>query len=628
MHWPQCSTAPWEEGLTRETKNEAGDRSLGMDAEITRADMVDGRAQSAPAASLLAKEDWDGYGGEGDYSHANGNTHAVMTAGHGIRDAIYAGQLKGAHETGEIYDCVVVGGGISGLAAAHLYTEKTGKAKRCLVLEDHAIFGGEARRNEFIVDGQRLIANQGSAMFFPPMPLSSTQRFYDSIGFDGRPFEYQQWGGRQPEIPVAQTPYAEGGANSGLFFGPRFGHPEGLWIMDPWNKKLAGAPLPAAVKQELLLARKPNPAFHPPKAHGDAVAQALDKISLEELLMQRNGLSRETIRAYMPTAAGGAGASADEISAYADFAPDLLFPWDDSSGAQMFPGGNTGIARLLVKAMIPAALPGPAGLAAVCAQPVDFTRLDRETQPVRIRLGATVAEVRHEADAVRITYAVDGRLFLLRARSVVMAGGWTTWRTIPDLTEAYRLAYQQFYRMPCLVMNVALRNWRFLAKMGISECQWFEGLSDSFAVRRVAKFGGVPPAISPDQPTVLTMKILFTEPGLPLGQQATRGRLRMLATSYSEYERQIREQFTLMFARAGFDARRDIAGVILNRWGHAYLCAQPGFFFGKDGEPAFRETIRGKPFGKIAFANSDLSGIMDHRASIAESARAVNQLES
>jgi len=82
----------------------------------------------------------------------------------------------------------------------------------------------------------------------------------------------------------------------------------------------------------------------------------------------------------------------------------------------------------------------------------------------------------------------------------------------------------------------------------------------------------------------------------------------------------------MMFARSGFDARRDIAGIIVNRWGHAYLCGQPGFFFGTDGKIAPREVMRRAPFGKIAFANSDLSGIMDHRASIAESDRAVNQL--
>jgi spermidine dehydrogenase len=207
-----------------------------------------------------------------------------------------------------------------------------------------------------------------------------------------------------------------------------------------------------------------------------------------------------------------------------------------------------------------------------------------------------------------------------------MSAGWTTAKTISDLPENYRAAYQQFYRMPCAVINVALRNWRFMAKMGITECQCFEGLYAWLAVRKVALFGDVPPTVTPDDPTVLRLKITFTEPGVPLPQQGTRGRMRLLSTPYSEYERMIREQMTLMFARSGFDARRDIAGIIVNRWGHAYLCGQPGFFFGSEGKIAPREVMRRAPFGKIAFANSDLSGIMDHRASIAESDRAVNQL--
>jgi spermidine dehydrogenase len=100
----------------------------------------------------------------------------------------------------------------------------------------------------------------------------------------------------------------------------------------------------------------------------------------------------------------------------------------------------------------------------------------------------------------------------------------------------------------------------------------------------------------------------------------------MIGTSFKQYEQQIRDQFSVMFGGVGFDAKRDIAGIILNRWGHAYLNPQPGFFFGKDGKPAPSEVLRGAPFGRIAFANTDLAGIMDHRTSILEADRAVRQL--
>jgi len=611
-----------------------GDKLLGMDAKIAREDYVAGAPaamQRAVARPALAAAEWDGFGGLGDYATANGNTHAVMTAGHAIRDGVYSpGMLSTAH-VDEAYDCVVVGGGISGLAAAQTFLEKAGRGKTCLVLENHSVFGGEARRNEFDVNGQRMIAPQGSAMFFPPLAGSSLLKFYQSIGFDGKGFDYQPWGGGPENIPVAITSYAGNGKNMGMFFGKMFGHPEGLWLIDPWGKKLEGAPFPENVKAELLAARRPGSGAPKPKLYGDEASRALDRMTQEEFMMQRDGLSRETIRMYMPDAASGAGASGDVISALADFVPDLVFPWDTKQRSQMFPDGNGGIARFQMKALVPDALPGPLTLDGTCRTRIHFAALDRPNQPVRVRLKATVMAVKHDGDAaaaktVTVGYMHEGRPRHVRAKSVVMAGGWTTARTIMDLPQGHREAYSQFHRMPCLVANIALTNWRFLAKQGISECKWYEGLGESFAVRRWPLFGGTPATITPDEPTVITMKIYFTQPGVPLQEQAAKGRIKLLGTPFSEFERQIREQFTLMFARWGFDAKRDIAGIILNRWGHAYLVAQPGFFFGEEGNAAPREVLRRAPFGRIGFANSDLSGIMDHRASIDEAQRAVNQL--
>jgi spermidine dehydrogenase len=208
-----------------------------------------------------------------------------------------------------------------------------------------------------------------------------------------------------------------------------------------------------------------------------------------------------------------------------------------------------------------------------------------------------------------------------------MAGGsWTTKHILRDLPGVCRDAYAQFHRSPCLMANVAVRNWRFLYKLGLTECQWFEGIGNYVVVRKMATLGTDPTTINPDTPTVLTLKILFSYPGLPIDSQTSRGRAELLSTPFRVYERRIREQFTTMFARSGFNANRDIAGIILNRWGHAYLSPQPGFFFGKDGRPGPGDVLRQTPYGRIAFANSDLTGIMDHRTSILEAHRAVQQI--
>jgi len=397
--------------------------------------------------------------------------------------------------------------------------------------------------------------------------------------------------------------------------------------------------VPEATRKELLRwfsgdAAKAAP-FAPPKYEGDDVSRYLDSITLEEHYMRQYGLSREFIRSFLsPDLGGGAGLGADALSAYSDYAFELLHPYQgEAEAVQMFPGGNSTIARLMVKTLIPPAISGDATLDGVSLGKVDFSALDSKESRARIRLGATAVSVRHDgvpekSDFVSVVYASGDRLFRVRTRSAVMAGGsWTTKHVVRDLPDAQAAAYDQFYRSPCMMANVALRNWRPLAKMGITGCRWFRaGIGNYLELRRLATVGNVPKTISPDSPVVLTVKVLYSYPGLSTQDQGHRGRRELITTSFRDYERRIRQQFTDMFAPAGFAADRDIAGIILNRWGHAYLSPQPGFFFGSPGKPAPREVLRAVPFGRIAFANSDLAGAMDHRFSILEAQRAVAQL--
>ena len=405
--------------------------------------------------------------------------------------------------------------------------------------------------------------------------------------------------------------------------------------MDPWGRNLDGAPLPEAVKADLLRSRQVAEPGPRPVTEGDAISRQLDGITLEEHLMARHHISRETVRTFLsPVAGGGYGLGPDALSAFCDYAIETQFPedGDDALGDQMFPDGNSGFARLMVKTLIPDAFTGPRTVDAVWQNRVHFGALDRAGQGTRIRLNATVVRVEHAGDPgtaphVVVTYVKGDRLFTVKARAVVMAGGsWTTKHIVADLPDGHRAAYGEFYRSPCLMANIAVRNWRFLYKMGLSGCRWFEGLGNYLSVRRQATIGSVSRTIGPDSPTVLTIKVLFAKPGLPIGEQGSRGRAELLGTSFAQYERAFREQLGDMFAPGGFDPQRDIAGIILNRWGHAYVNPQPGFFFGTNGQPAPRDVLRSRPHGRIAFANTDLAGAMDHRNSIREADRAVNQL--
>jgi len=638
------------------------DKLLGMNEPISRRDFLDGTlrtatgalaagacpfslgAQESPAqAGIVDSASWTGYTGEGDYAGSAGNTERVLTYAHAVRDGKYDQAPAEVTETGEVYDCVVVGGGFAGLSAGLLFQKKAKADRNCLILDNARIFGGVAKRNEFVVDGHRLYAPQASVHFQPPYPNSFLMSVYEAMGLDWDAFKsYQKWKGPSPEIDLPPSPYGQGSINgkpaTGFFFGAKYGHRPGIWITDPFGKKLEGTPFSESMRQEMMRLNDEKTVV-PPLVYdypGDAVSRQLDSMTLEDYLVRTYGASRETIRFFVAgEMSGGFGLGPDALSGFLQYEWSKTLPNVDDTmktGIKMFPGGNSGMTRLIVKTLVPEALEGPRSMEAVWKNPVNFAALDRPNQRFRIRLDSTVARVEHigepsKADLVSVIYANNGRLFHVKAKTVVMAGGgWITKHVVCDLDETRRNSYETFNYSPYMTANVAVRNWRFLYKLGISSATWFEGFGRYVNVRKSATFGVDSPDVGPDLPTVLTLFIDFCKPGLPARTQGQLGRAEILSTSFTGYERKIREQLTDMFGASGFDAKRDIAGIVLNRFGHAFINPQPGFFFGLDGKPAAREALRGGPFSRIAFSHSDLAGAMDHRNAFMESERAVSQL--
>lgn len=633
------------------------DNILGVTESITRRDFLDGvllasgTALTASAVSPLAVAQesqtpvpgWNGYTGEGDYRGSAGNTEEVIANAHAVRDGIYNALPSNIIETNEVYDCVVVGGGFSGLSAGFFFHQRASTNRNCLILDNARIFGGVAKRNEFLVDGHRLYAPQASVHFQPPYPNSFLETVYDGMGLDWNQFRsYQDWDGPNPEIQLPRSPYGEGSLNEkpalGFYFGAKYGKKPGIWITDPWGKNLESTPFSERTRQDLLTLHYDKP-LKPPLVYdypGDPVSRELDSMTYENYLIRTYGVTRDSARLFATNeTAGGFGLGPDVLSAFLYYEWSKTIPTvDDSmkSGIQMFPGGNSGMARLLVKTMIPNAIEGPKTMEAVWRNPVNFAALDATGQPVRLRLNSTAVRVEHigepnKSELVSITYIRDGRLFRVKARTVVMAGGgWITKHVVRDLDENRRSAYAQFYYSPYMTANVAVSNWRFLYNMGLSSAQWFDGFARYVNVRKCAKFGVDSPVAGPDHPTVLTFFVDFAKPGLPIFEQEHRGRMELLNTPFAEYERQIREQLTEMFQASGLEAKRDIVGIVLNRFGHAFINPQPGFFFGLNGNPAPREALRNGPFGRIAFSHCDLAGAMDHRNAFIESSRAVGQL--
>lgn len=628
-----------------------------MTSPITRRDFVNGalvgcgaalvaggeRAAATTAAELAPSgSPWTGYGGVGDYSVSNGNTEAVMNAAHRIRDRLYPDMSAKAVD--ESVDMVIVGGGFSGMTAAYEFSKRAGPHRSCLLLENHPVMGGEAKQNEFIVDGRRLTAPQGSNAglllkegyikgSFGEGRYDVYTDYYRELGlpthFDLEPLS---GGAERYDIPnyhfAPMHPASESGYGTGYYFR---GHG---WVRDPAKDRFKNTPWPSADQKDVddfvnnrrdVLAGMSN-------------AEAwLDSIYYSDLL-DRLGYGTQVRRCIDPyIAVANFGVCANAISAYAAHRlglPGTTIPnaaKNDYSdiGVVSFPGGNTTILRMMLARMLPGAIAGDGTLAATATSPINFARLDRPGAPLRIRLSSTVLDVRHEgnsitADHVIVTYARGDSIRKVRARAVVMAsGGWINRNIVADLPETFRAAYSEFHYGPVLTANVALRNWRFFDKLGFINARWFDGIGWQVCVRRNVAFAGAK-ALTPDDPTVLTFYIPLLDPELAPSAQGPAGRARLLATSYADFELQIRTQLAEMFGSTGFDARRDIAGIILNRWGHAYCAPQPGFFLGRNGHSPPHEVLR-QPHGRIVFAHSELQGLMNMAYGMMEAHRGATQ---
>ena len=194
------------------------ERDLGLDAPITRRDFLNSALLASGAALLETRAPlvrqapnatnpaWEGPGGVGDYARSHGNMWSAVTTAHELRDGAFNGDAirRRAVDSGERYDLIVVGGGISGLGAAAFFQKLRGG--RVLVLDNHAMVGGEAKRNEFLVDGVRLIGPQGSNDFGTRLPSGWTGDYWKELGLPYGPdaFEYQAWGAGVTPLEMAQ----------------------------------------------------------------------------------------------------------------------------------------------------------------------------------------------------------------------------------------------------------------------------------------------------------------------------------------------------------------------------------------------------------------------------------------
>ena len=294
-----------------------------------------------------------------------------------------------------------------------------------------------------------------------------------------------------------------------------------------------------------------------------------------------------------------------------------------------FPDGNATIARLLVRALIPAAMPGRTAEDSVLAN-VDYSRLDRSDSPVRIRLGSTCVRARHLGDAakakeVEIVYGREKQLYTVRAKSAIL-GCWNMMipYLCPDLPPKQKEALHYGVKVPLVYTAVALRNWTAFKKLGMRGVQTPGMYHSTLNLEQPTDIGDYRPAMSPDQPISFGCYARLANRDFGRDQQRA-GHADLLSTPFSTFERNIRDQFARVLGPGGFDPARDIDAITVNRWPHGYAYE---YNFLWDPEWPKGESpceIGRKRFGRISIANSDAAAAAYTDQAIDQAYRAVQE---
>ena len=626
------------------------DLSLGLHQPITRRDFLNGVALgigasvvsadpvlAAALADESAPEKAAGY-----YppvkTGMRGNHDGTFTYAHRLRDGRKWDEGGRPAPTGEHYDLVIVGGGISGLSAAHFFRKAAGKAARILILDNHDDFGGHAKRNEFRCGGRIVLSYGGTQSIESPGNYSGVARgLLNELGVETQRF-YKAYD---------RTLYAAMG--TACFFDKEtFGEDRLLTGMNqaPWPEFLAKAPLSENARRDIARVYAARFDYLPGMTRAEKI-QKLSKISYAEYLTKYCKLTPEALPFFQTMPHDLYGVGIDAVSAYACYVSGDdygSFTYAGFEGLDLgerekeepyifhFPDGNASIARLLVRVLIADAVPGK-DMEDVVTAHADYSQLDSASARVRIRLNSTVVHVQHAAGSandrhIDVSYIRGGKLLSVTAQHCVLAcyNGMIPY-LCPELPEAQKQALSYLVKTPLVYTHVALRNWTSFAKLGVHHIVAPGGYHTYTALDFPVSLGTYQFPSKPEEPAVLFMLRTPCRPGLPMRDQFRAGRMELLSTPFTKFERNIRDQLARMLGGAGFDPARDIEGITVNRWAHGYAYTPNELF-----DPQWKSeeekpwVIGRKPFGRIAIANSDAGASAYTDAAIDQAYRAVSEL--
>jgi len=628
-----------------------------MDASVSRRDFLNGVGVALTGA-LLPTSSVEAFARlkAGEYypptrTGMRGSHPGSFEAAHALRDG---SRWESAEDLSERYDLVVVGGGLSGLAAAYFYRKRFGSGAKILILDNHDDFGGHAKRNEFWHEGRMYLMNGGTLNVEAPSQYSTVAAgLLWELGVD-RTRYYEA-------TRKVSGRYRELGLSRGMFFDEdTFGEER---LVPGYSGKnirafLAKTPLSDRVKKDIARLYEGREDYLPGLS-SEEKKKKLAHSSYRDYLLNVARADPGVVPFFNSRPMGLFCVGIDAVPAlygwemgYPGFGglgldptpPDRLVHEpggqhgrENAERAEAgdpdmyFPDGNATIARLLVRALNPDAVPGDS-MEDVVTSRVDYGLLDGAGRPARIRLNAMAVKVEQESRGdVAVTYVREGRAERVRAGASVLA----CWNgVIPyiceEIPEAQKKALLYGVKAPLVYTSVLLSNWKAFVKAGVASVSAPGSYHTSLGLGPSLSLGDYHTSREPDEPIVVRLSHYPCSPGLTRREQHRVGREELLATTFETFERHIRDQLARTFAPSGLDPARDILAITVNRWPHGYAYTYNTLF---DPEPwAFTTTserpaiVGREPIGRITIANSDAAASPHTDAAINEAYRAVEEL--
>jgi len=632
------------------------DKRLGMDRPITRRHFLDGVAAAAGTAVAFKMGGFsmahaqDAASGAAAYPPAEvglrGQTDGAQAVMHALRDGSYWTKFPETKVTGEHYDLIVVGAGISGLAAAFAYRQQAGQDKTVLIVDPLEDFGGHAKRNEYTTsEGKTLIGYGGSQALDTPSFFSpAVHQMLKDVGIELKKFETwfdQTWGEKRG---LGERTY---------FFAKEDWSTDALIVRgdDPaeWINR---TPMGDKAKADLIKLMTAPDDYLPGLSRADKL-QKLADITYKQFLEDYAKVDPQVVKLYGPSTMDYFGVGIDAASALdawtngnpgfdgMDLGEDAHPLMAPSGRLSMtgpdpyiyhFPEGNAGVARALVRALIPAALPGTTMEDLVLTK-ADYSQLDKAENAVRIRLNSTVVKVAHDGDPasaekVTVTWAGEGGSPNSATASHVVMACWN--RVIPFLTDELSAeqvtALNDQQKVPLIYANVQLRNWEAFDKLKTDGFTTVGNFWRRAEIDFPVSVGDYKFADKPSDPVVIHFSKVFAQPADTARDQFAAGRWQLFELSFEDLERSMRDLLQRALGAGGFDAARDIEGITINRWAHgyAYEYMRPWDKFWPDG-PLPIETAR-KAWGRVGIANADSGAYAYAHSAIDQGVRAVRDL--